>query len=90
MLVLIFSRLRSNLILQKLFENIESRHKVSSQKKNRSRRSFLPIVSQTFLQYCQKKRAEPTFPENEAIRLIFYDANKRNLLCSLIRVRSIP
>ena len=67
------------LILQGSFENIESRHKAISPKKKISRRSFLPIVSEIYLQYCQKKRVAPsvlTFPENEASEFIFDGANK--------------
>ena len=59
----------NNLICQGSFENIESCHKAS----------FLPIVSETCLQYCQKKRVGPSvliFPENEASEFIFDDTNK--------------
>ena len=83
----------NNLILQGSFENIEPRHKASSPKKKRSCRSFLPIVSETCLQYCQKKRLGAsvlTFRENEASEFIFDDANERLFLWYLMRVRSIP
>ena len=66
----------NNLILQGSLENIESDHKGSSPKQERSRRSFLPIASETCLQYCQNKRVGPsvlTFPENEASEFIFDD-----------------
>ena len=85
--------IKNNLILQGSFGNIESRHKVSSPKKKRSRRSFLPIVSETCLQYYQKKHVEMfilTFEEKEASEFIFDDAKKRYFLWSLIRVTSIP
>ena len=83
MLILIFSRLRSNikvnnLIVQGFFENIESHHKASSPKKKKFGRSFLPRVSETRLQYYQKKRVGPpvlTFAESEACEFIFDDAN---------------
>ena len=82
-----------NLVFQKLIENNESRHKPSSAKKKISRRSLLPIVFETCLQYCQKKRVGLpvlTFRENEANEFIFDDANKRHYLWSLMQVRSIP
>ena len=72
---------------------LESRHKASSPTKKRSCRSFLPIVSERCLQYCQKKHVGPfvlTFPENEASEFIFDDACKRYFPWSLMQVRSSP
>ena len=83
----------NNRVFQRSIENTESRHKASSAKKKISRRSFLPIVSETCLQYCQKKHvglSVLTFWENEANEFIFDDANKRHYLRSLMQVRSIP
>ena len=64
---------------------MEYHDKASSPKKKWSRRSFLPIISETCLQYCQKKRVGPSvldFPENEASEFIFDDANKQiSVMC---------
>ena len=51
----------NDLILQGSFENTESRHKFSLPKKKRYRCPFLPFVSGTCLQCCQKKNVWPCF-----------------------------
>ena len=81
----------NNIILQGAFGYTDHHSKVSSPKKKRSRRSFIPNTGPADKNYCHKKREGPpvlSFPENEMSEFILDDSNKRQFLWSLMRYKT--
>ena len=81
----------NNIILQGTFEDRDRYSKISSPKKKRSRRSFLPTFNESEVNYRYKKCVGPSFvsfPENEASDFILDDSNKRHFLWALIRYKT--
>jgi hypothetical protein len=81
----------NNIILQSMFEDRNRYSKITSPKKKRSRRSFLPTFNEAEVNYRYKKRVGPStisFPENEVSEFILDDSNKRHFLWALMRYKT--
>ena len=78
----------NNIILQGKFGDNNYDSNVSSPKRKRTRRSFIPDSRTAEVNYRYKKREGPpstSFPENEVSQFILDDSNKRHFLWSLMR-----